>query len=227
MRAKALVKDDNVSTAKEIIEWLGIIGGLGLLQYLRSKGDKSIQEETEIVDNDGNNKIEVKFIGSNNTVIISPEVMKLAGNHEIVKAAKGVVAPVANRAGIELAKFSVNGEEAEGINKEYAKEVSLAVIDDGSEPQYITAHITVHEVFFGSRTKKWEFIYNGRVERIDISSTDIGSKILKRGKAVVGDTYKVKLELIERNTPSGYKTDYKVIEVIDFYPGKEQEEMDV
>jgi hypothetical protein len=56
---------------------------------------------------------------------------------------------------------------------------------------------------------------------IDISETSIAQDALKRGGAGVNDTYKVQIEMTERETPSGgYRMDYKVKKVHEFIPGQ-------
>ena len=225
--AKTLIKNEDVTTAKELIEWIGLFGVpvFGLFQYLRAKGNKRVEQETEIIDGDGNNRIEVKFVGSNNKVIVSPQVKKLSENHNVVKAAKGVVLPVAERTGIESAEFHIDGKEAESISKEYAKEVVDASVGDEVEPQYIIGHITVYETFFARKPKKWKFLYNGHVEEIDIGETNIAGKILQRRKVVMGDTFTVRMEITEKMTASGFKLEYKVVEVLGFTSGNEQPDL--
>ena len=59
-----------------------------------------------------------------------------------------------------------------------------------------------------------------KVENIDISETNIAQEALRRGGINVGDTYKVRLEMIERKTPTGaFVADYKVKEALAFIPG--------
>ena len=42
---------------------------------------------------------------------------------------------------------------------------------------------------------------------------------------MVGDCFKVKLEIVEKKTKNGDKNDYSVIEVLDFISGNEQENL--
>lgn len=91
-------------------------------------------------------------------------------------------------------------------------------------PQYINGHITIYSPVFDATKTKWRFKYNNNTETIDISKTNIANFILRRGKVVVGDCFKVKLEIIEKKTKNGYKNDYSVVEVLGFIEGNEQKE---
>ena len=71
-------------------------------------------------------------------------------------------------------------------------------------------------------SKRWNFLYNGNQEEIDISETSIAKDVLARGKIVIGDSWKVKMEVKEKKIKNGYKNDYRVVEVFDFIPGQEQ-----
>jgi hypothetical protein len=230
--AKSLIQDDKVSTAKEILEWIGIIGAptgacLGLFQYLRARNGRQAEQQAQITDTQGNNIVQVTISGDGNTVNISPEVAKLAHDTKVIEAAQGVVQPVVERKGINSATFFVEGEATERIDKEYAQNVAeFTVMDeDPPETQTIVGHIRIYSPVFDPKAQKWRFIYNGHIELIDISGTTIAGDILKRGKIVVGDTWKVRMRITERRTPSGFKYEYAVIDVLDFHPGSDQSEM--
>lgn len=103
---------------------------------------------------------------------------------------------------------------------------TLAKEDEEIEepPQYINGHITIYSPVFDATKTKWKFEYNKSIETIDISKVDIANFILKRGKVVVGDCFKVKLEVVEKKIKNGYKNDYSVVEVLGFIEGNEQKE---
>jgi hypothetical protein len=67
---------------------------------------------------------------------------------------------------------------------------------------------------------------NNKIENIDIGESTIASDAMARGGVFVGDTYKAKIEMIERKTASGgYATDFKVKEVLEFIPGRRAEQV--
>lgn len=231
--AKALIKDDNVATAKELLEWIGIIVppakaaiGLTLIGLLKIKRDKKIESQISIKDGTGNCQIQLQLKGNNNVINVSPQVMQLSSKKKVVKSLQGILAPVANKNGIDSVEFEFAGTKKVQIGKETAQEITtIPIEDDDSEPQYLVGHITIYSPVFDTKGKIWKFKYNGNVEAIDIGETSIASDILSRGKVIVGDTFKVKMEVQEKKTEGGYKNTYKVIEVLDFIPGEDQSEM--
>jgi hypothetical protein len=92
------------------------------------------------------------------------------------------------------------------------------------EPSYVNGHIIIYAPVLDrdQKKQKWKFKYNNRIESIDITKSDIAQRIFARGKIVIGDTFKVKMEVIENQTNKGYKNEYKVIEVLEFKEGEEQ-----
>jgi hypothetical protein len=81
----------------------------------------------------------------------------------------------------------------------------------------------VYGVTLDSKSKHWKFKLNNKVENLDISETKIAQEAIDRGGVWVGDTYKVKIEMIERQMPNGgYKTDFKVKDVLDFRQGEQR-----
>jgi hypothetical protein len=128
--AKQLLQDERVSTAKDILEWLGIVGGpvaYGLFAFLRLRSRQPVAE-TRLIDQEGQDVIAVSIQGDNNVVHVSPEVVRLADDPRVVDAAKRVLRPVAVREGIERATFSVNGVVSADIDKSDAKSIIDAVI---------------------------------------------------------------------------------------------------
>jgi len=125
------------------------------------------------------------------------------------------------KSGIKEDKIKINSSLADLI------EDQDEIIEEESEepPQYINGHIIIYSPVFDATKNKWKFEYNKNIETIDISKVDIANFILRRGKVVVGDCFKVKLEIVEKKTKNGYKNDYSVIEVLDFISGNEQENL--
>lgn len=226
----AFVQQDHIRSAKELLEWLGLLGlptGLGLLAYLTRKGSKPVKSKNVITDSSGNTVIQIEFEGNNNHVIVAPEVLELAENPRILAAVKGVVRPLQVSSGIDSATFSSgDGKHVERVSKEAAAEImsipSPEHVPEDDEISTVTGHIVIHSPVFDEKAKVWKFLYGDKVEKIDISETTIAQTILSRGKAVVGDSFKVKMEVWETPQGRGYRNNYKVIEVLGFKPGLEQ-----
>lgn len=206
---QSLLHNSGVEDAKTLLEWIGIltpvtgVGGIGLFQFLAAKGKKQI-ESTEVVEQDGENLIQVRFVGDNNTVIISPQVLKLSKEKKVVESAKGVLTPLAKNKGVESATF-IQGRNKKVIDINEARRVREATVDEAQEKlQYLEGHILVYAPTLEDGAKSWKFLYNENAETIDISETSIASNTIARGKVLVGDTYKVKLGITEK-TENGYK----------------------
>jgi hypothetical protein len=229
--ARQLIQDDRVATAKSILEWIGLIcapTGLSLFALLRLRSREPMQE-TRLIEQDGRSVVEVQIKGDNNVVHVMPEVAKLAADPKVVEAAKRVVRPVAVREGIDRAEFRVNGQRAVTIDKETASAITDAPVPYKSaselEEQYIVGHITVYGPLLDAKAGVWKFKLLGAVQPIDISDSGIAEDVMRRGKIVVGDTWKVRLRVTERRTNiGGFKSEFKVVEVLDFSAGSEQNE---
>ena len=233
--ANMLIGSENVATAKELLEWLGIITGtsvLGLFGYLKClKGRKIERIEYRTVEN--KNICQVNIEGDNNNIIVHPQAIALTNNTRTINYAQKAVKPLTNE-GYETLEFITNDGRKEEITKGEAEDiVNIDIgeqlgIDEKEEPQIITASIRVYSPVYEKGAKNWRFDYSGRYETMDISETDIAENAIKRGGALVNDTYKVKLEIAQTKTPSGnFKNRYKIKEVVDFFPAKLEQQNDL
>lgn len=227
-----LMGNERITEAKEILQWIGILTGggatltenvsglLSLVQFLTWKKDKK-ETRAEIRQTHNGNVVNVNIEGNNNTVIISEPVYKLSRKPKVVESVKMLSAPVSSATGIQEAVFIEGNREQLKIDEQMASALAQAKADSTeAAPQTFTAHIVVHTVTLDRRSKHWRFKLNNRVENIDISETRIAEEALARGGVNVGDTYKVKIEMIENEVmPGEYKTDYKIKEVLEFSPG--------
>ena len=225
---KSLLQDQNVASAKDLIDWLLIPSAVGggsfsLFQFLKWKGSNRLEQRTTLKEQDNGNTVIVNIIGDGNSVEIPQQVYQLSQDKKVIKAAQGIVAPVAKKRGIETAAFYDEKDKKVEITKEEAERiVSLDDTEEEPESQYIVGHITVYKPELSATSKRWNFLYNGNQEEIDISETSIAKDVLARGKIVIGDSWKVKMEVKEKKIKNGYKNDYRVVEVFDFIPGQEQ-----
>lgn len=227
-QAKSLVKQENVAAIKDILEWIGMLGGppAGLLLYLMAKNRGQVAQSVKLSDSGESGSTVITIQGDGNTVIVAPETLRLAANKKVVRAAQDVLAPVANNAGIHTASFTIKDAKTTVIDKQNAIDICRQPpVEEEIAPQSIVGHIVVHSPIFDAKSKSWEFVYSSSIVTIDISETSIVVDALKRRKVVVGDTYKVQLEITEKKTEAGYKNTYKVLKVLDFVPGAEQAEM--
>jgi hypothetical protein len=225
---------------KNILEYIGLIttisgvSGYTLFELYRKLKDKTVIKQEQ---KDNGNIIvittkENKDGEKTETIEVKREIAQLMSVKEVRKAIAIMLTPL-SKVGIDkfystdLKKLKAKNKE---VNFEIKKdEIDTFVytepkqnIDENIELQYRTAHITIYAPILDTDSKKWKFKMNEKIESIDISECNIAETIMQRGKIVFGDTFKVKLEIIERKTEKGYKDDYKVIEVMEFKEGIEQ-----
>jgi len=210
--------------AKNMLEWLGIIstGGStvwGLLKWAAAR--KPGEKITSTVNGDS---ITINITGSNNSIIVPSAVYKLAADPRIQKGIKDLLSPLKEE-GINDATVIHEGKEVV-FTKAEAKEVlesNPLDLDLETDPQTVVGHIEIYSPIFTGDAKRWKFKWNGRVEQIDISKSNIAAEILQRGKVVVGDAFKVQMEVIEKKTSSGWKQSFKVMQTLAFIPAPEQD----
>jgi hypothetical protein len=228
--AAALLPQLNVENAKHILEFLGFIKtiGGGLIPYLWWKGNRK-EKSAETNTSANGNTVNISVVGDNNIIInkIIPEsVHKLSKDAKIVENIKTMTNPVSEAYGITEQSFIYKNQRQLTIDAASARSLREAATEtDTVEPQIVTAHIVLHALTLDTRSKKWKFKFNNRVEIIDIGDSTIAADTMARGGVSVGDTYKVRLEMIERKNPKGeYVTHYKVKEVLEFTPGHRAEQ---
>lgn len=238
--AKTILKNEDVASAKEILEWLGIVGGVtsasvvvpvGLFKLCVWMRNRKISEK-ELVTVEGKDlvKISVKDDGnggSQNHIYVYPQTVQMMENPNAINAVKKVVKPAAQE-GYDSVEFDAgNKENSNKISKEDA--ISIMAIDT-SEPlveiieeanPLITAWVTVYAPVYDINAEKWRFEYGDNHEYMDISETEIAKDAIERGGCSVNDTYKVKLEISQSFTSGGkISNSYKIKEVLEFRPSR-------
>ena len=237
----SFLDDDNVKTAKDLAEWLGLLcagGGvlLGLFKYLARRDGRDIerlrlvpQDQTSITSRDDQGVVEIKFKGDNNVVHVNNIVYRLGEDPDVRRDAAKVVAPL-SKEGFEELRFDegpdkprtvITKKEAAGIQRTYEEIAELDV--ESYDPQMVTAHLQVSRPDFNPEAKKWRFRYGDKIISVDVSETNIPEQVRARGLVRIGDTWRVKMTITEKRTAAGhYRAEYKVVEVLEFLPATEQ-----
>jgi len=104
-RAKSLVAEENIVAAKEIAEWLGIVGGasLGLFGLIKLLKGKKIDPST-IATVEGD-RVQIQIEGEANRVHIGKKVYNIYANDKARRRAVDVLAPLREE-GYESLDFS-------------------------------------------------------------------------------------------------------------------------
>jgi hypothetical protein len=227
-QTKTFLANDDVKTAKDILEWLGllstagggILGVFGLLKYL--KGRKVTSTNLEMID--GRNVVRITIEGDNNTVVVHPQTAELLRDESVIANAQKVVQPLM-REGYETVEFESAGN-AEKIGKTEAAGIVAASTSDieagaTDAPQTITAWVTVYSPVYDVKAPRWRFKFGDVHEYMDIRDTQIVEMALMRGGALVDDAYRVELEITQEHKPNGTITNhYKIKKVLEFRPSK-------
>lgn len=225
--AQDLLGHKDVKSAKEILEWIGLIGGpvagvCGLFKLWKLISGREVTDEKMMV-KDGRDVVQLQILGNNNTVVAYRESYELLKSEEVRESAKRVLAPIV-RPGYEKVEFESDGVIQEHFDKKEAqavldvRELPPTQIPLG-EPQPITAYVGVYAPVYDERATRWRFTFNGGHEYMDISETTIAADAVRRGGAMANDLYKVRLEMQQFKTNDGrLSAKYVIKEVLEFTP---------
>ena len=234
-QAKTLLKDTDIVSAKELGEWLGLIGGggatsvYGLFKLLKWLDGRKINS-SELKIESGLDSTTITVIGSSNSITVYPRTLELAGDQTTLKNVNKVIKPI-TKDDYDSLEFE-HGDEIEMISSEDAGRITHTVKSDAEEqfdePQVVSAWITVYAPVYDPAAKSWKFKFGESHYYMDISDTNIAEDAMDRGGAFIDDTYFVRLEIRQEHPSSGrIKNHYKIMEVLDFKPANisDQSEM--
>lgn len=214
---RELLIHTDVTAAKELLEWIGIIKGVGgvstyslirLIKWLKGRkiSEKSIvmHDDSVTITSDSHNE---------NNITVNKNVYNMYCNYPVRRALEGVVRPLEND-GLDSLEFFHDGDIAEKIEKserEYFK-----VTANSEDPMYSEAIKAFQIVMLVFKQKnKWRL--SDGTSTIPVTITD--EKFLKKiddgeffGK---NDILVVRIRTKQWSTPDGLKTEYEVVEVID------------
>ena len=235
--AKQVVALSDVASAKEILEWLGIIAmgagaPWGLIKFLGYLKGRKITEKKLVV-KDGKDVTQISVEGDNNTVIVHQQTAELLEDARAIAKVQKVVEPLAKE-GFDRLEFEETPERIETVSKEEAESIlaigrdyELESLDDVAG-QTLTAWIRIYSPVYESDVQNWRFWYGENHQYIDISETDIAEKALERGGTGADDLYKVRLEITQSLTPTGkIKNHYKILNVLEFRPGRPMQQIEL
>ncbi|MBA3755082.1 MAG: hypothetical protein H0X02_02120 [Nitrosomonas sp.] len=234
---KSLINDEDTKSAKEILDWIGIIVGsasiYGAIKLSSSLRDKTI-DSVEYTVKDGKNVAQINVKGDNNTVnnivYAYPQAVELLKDDSAVSNIKKIVSPLVKE-GYEILQFETD-DHVESITKTEAAAImdfepsfTTSQIDDA---QIINAWVTAYSPVYDKDKTKWRFRLGDAIVNMDISETDIAERAINRGGALMHDAYYVRLELRqEHKSNNKITTEYKIKEVLEFRPGRIEFQRDI
>ena len=230
---KDLLSEGEKLSAREIAELLGlatVTGLLTLLGYLKVKGKRNLESVSR---EDERGQVKVTFEGDHNQVTIQNNVFKLSNNPKILEAVEQI-AESTQPEGIDSIEFREDDKLANAITKPEGREIIEGIrntrlqeqLPEPPSAQVIEAHLMVYEPRLDTDAQYWRFWYGDQSIRVDVSETQIPGEVMARGRVNVGDTWKVRLEIAQRQTTTGrMRNDYKILEVVEFFPGGHQQSL--
>ena len=224
----SLLSSEDVKNAKELLDWVGIAGGAtggvwSVWQLYKWLVENRKPGQSLKTTQDGDT-ITININGNDNSVSVGTEVFQIASQPEVQKGIKKILEPL-DEPGIDKVEF-IQGKKKLKITEKEARPIldsGELDLDPASEVQMIVGHIVIHSPQFDLRARSWKFKWNDRIESINIAQANIAKTIIERGRVNVGDAFKVKMEVKEKKIKSGFKHQYKVVEVLGFVPNDGQQ----
>ena len=174
-QARTILGRDDIRTAKEIAEWVGLIVGptslFGLLAWLFGKRPPS---ESKIEVANGQSGTVIITRGDGNKITVNNHVYQLATDPVVQAQAKQVLRPL-ERKGYDSLDFLEGDASIFHIDKDEAREVIAVPLDALSQPEkfYSTVNGQVEIVtaqFKG--TAQWGLWWTGRTRLMKIEDED-------------------------------------------------------
>ena len=157
-QAKLLLADENVRTAKEILEWLGIAGGagVGLFQLIKWLKGKKVTNVVVLRVKDGDNLVEITVEGDETPKQVAQAVYELYANVATRQKAMAVLAPL-REDGYDSLEFY----EKESVFVHFDEQDVPA--SDGSDlPEVIPQNVHVSTIRAGVKIRR--AVYEGRAK---------------------------------------------------------------
>jgi hypothetical protein len=230
---RTLLGIEQVKTAKEVLEWLGLLGiptslggALSYLGYLRWKSGRKVIETKPLTDVDRTGVIEVRVEGDSNTVQVHHHVYQLSQNPRALRATRDAFLPL-GQDGFDTVKIRQDGEVVEEIDSRKVEEIVKSCnvgIEESKETEpeieVTSAWLSVYLPVYDLNAPRWQFRLGKEIIYADISATNVAQQALERGGVGVEDAYQVKLEMTTEADAHGNKKEptYKILEVIRFVP---------
>ena len=182
-------------------------------------------------DENGNTLYRYQFDGADDE-IMDEKLHKLYQNDKIRKNLSKLLEPIKSRSGVDnITAYEKDKGSGILITKKEAQSFEYGEIEDNEalppkldEP--IEAVIRPYSPVYDISAKRWRMWYEDEHHYMDVSESNIRNVVLNSGGALIEDRFRVKLLITENEKPDGEKThEYKVLEVLQFFPAKRQMDM--
>jgi hypothetical protein len=230
-QVKTLLGSEQAKSAKEVLEWLGLLGLpvgdhiLPFLSFLKWRNGRKIAEVTPLTDADKTGIVQVRIEGDGNSVQVHNHVYHLAENPKALRATRDAFLPLGHdgfdnlklRQADEVVR-EIDAEEVDAIVKSCSIGIEEAKETMEPEIEVTPAWLSVYSPVYDLSAPSWRFRLGKDIIYADITATSIAPQAIARGSAGVDDAYQVKLEITTEFDAQGARKEpkYKILEVIRF-----------
>lgn len=229
--AMPLIESERAKTAKDILEWAGLLGGyvglsgFSLIKFLKWKRGRKVTSANK-KNIEGSDAVVVTIEGEKNSVVVNKNIYNISEKPIAMKYMRDIFSPIGINS-IDSIEFRKEGEISEKLDEVDVRDIisscnqTIASNDNNLiESEQTTAWLSVYSPVYDEKADKWRFKYGNEHIYADISETNISKDALARGGALAEDAYQVILEIQFSSKKSKQpKPTYKVVKVLKFIPG--------
>lgn len=228
---KTIIGDDKVSTAKDILEWIGILkpivatgAGVSYFGYLKWKKGRKVVSATTMTDRDISGFVRVTVEGDNNPITVHNHVYNLSVNPKALKATRDALSPIGQN-GFDKVEMRESGQIVDRIEPDEVDEILWScskgleeIGEEAPEVEEVSTWLSVYAPVYDVKADKWRFKLGNEPVYVDISATQIVKDALARGGALVDDSYFVRLQITTPKDKKGRlgKPAFKILQVLRF-----------
>lgn len=173
-QAKVLLGREEIRTAKEIAEWIGLIGGpavglFGLLRWIAKK--PADQSKLQIQTGEG---VTILTRGDGNSITVNTNVFHLAADPAVQAQAKQVLRPL-ERKGYESLDFVEGEEPVFHIEQAEAQEILALPVESLEESESFFSSVEGQVEIVTAQYKgnaQWGLWWTGRVRQMKIEDEE-------------------------------------------------------
>lgn len=163
-----LLSDDNIKTAKEIAEWVGIIGGssFSLFRLIKFLKGRKVTDVIILKQEGGHYNIQIKVEGENNSIIVPQPVYSLYTEKGIREKAVAVLQPLKSD-GYESLTFYEGKEIFEKFTPEDVPDLQNDELPDlrphNEQISIIQTSVRIRKAAYEGKSK-WTIVYLRAIE---------------------------------------------------------------
>lgn len=208
-----ILNSEGMTAANNLLGLLGLKDvGKGLVGFLKRLKNRKIQK----IENIDSERIRI-YITHQDTIDIDPRVLDLYKSPRVRNALEKVIAQPLSRTGIDEFRTSFNdGNESVVVKKEEREYFEMPLLGDEVLGENVTdAYLQVVSLSF-KEDNKWRFSRGETVFYALVEDKSFLDRIDKNEERFTkDDILKVKLYTRDVLTGSGFKTEYKIVEVLE------------